>query len=210
MTERLVRALERGGCLSKVNKRWDVWRSTDLRSRMIGALGPGMMVALSSLGLVHRLANRPAVWVWCGLDGSTQSNAPPTSQPSTCAAATDPETCLNRLLALHKTDVPRSAMEAAIKRFQNDVTEAEILWSRRLSERDTVEPACDWTGRLRNIRSAMPPGDWELLLNLCICKRTLVFFERHLDQIEADAIDRLLLALKGLAEVYGIRPVPES
>ncbi len=76
-TDRLIRALQRGGmAVATASGRWDIYRDRDRRRRVVGALDGVAVEALRSTGALCSLGGSDSVLVWSGPLPEQDTGAP--------------------------------------------------------------------------------------------------------------------------------------
>ncbi|MEO0700438.1 MAG: hypothetical protein AAFY81_12080, partial [Pseudomonadota bacterium] len=185
MSERLIRALQRGGCLAPHQGDWGVWRGRDLRERCVGRLSAGAQAGLRVIERIRLEDPSRNLWVWSG----------PITPLPLCAKdrAGDPVSAFEQVVAAIRTTQDRTLAAAARQRFIHEMeTIADGLAEAASSSVDMI-------------RAELGDRGFGDLLDLCVCERTLASMARErrltVEETRAASVEHL----RRLTEIYGLR-----
>ena len=188
MSERLIRALERGGCAARKANAWGIWRSTDLRRRCIGQLSNGAIATLRESGQLVRNGKRDNIWIWNGCRSRRINIEEIDLAPDAGPIA------LSAVLGRIKDRALYAAVSAAVMRLNGDVTSVADTDKTLASE------------RLAEICRQLGPMGYTTVIDLVVHKRALARFTSSNDQAPANTISRLRQVLVDLSDAYGLLP----
>lgn len=222
--ERLIRALERGGCAAPLDTCWGVWRSRDLRGRCIGRLSEAVIARLQDEGQLSRRAGEGRRLFWSGeVAERAPTDQPPARplpiddrRPARKAARLALEAALGRITPPEH----RTIALAAARRFEADVERAAAgqritqNWDPGLHVDSAAGPGRDHGGRgaaaQRASRRLVRLGD-ELdaetrigLTDLIVYRRSLASLARRRNVSRERMAEMAGGWLVALAAAYGL------
>lgn len=217
MSEKLIRALARGGRAVWRAGAWRVVRRSDLRAGPIGSMTSGQVASMMAAGDLSEL--RPGVLVWSGpqplAKRSCAAGAPlPKSHARGPKRSRSPLAAVLDTVSDHRQ---RSVLEAACNRFQSDVERA-MAGQRVTQNWDTslhVDGVRAGDGvsapalgavkaqrRLDQIAAAMGEADLRLMTLLLINRRSLAGLAQGHGTTRSGMVAKLVAALRALAQAY--------
>ncbi len=224
MNSKLIRALQRGGCVVEVQPScWDVWRGQDRRGRSIGQLSDTEIQVLKVDGHLARLGRaEDGRLVWSG--GVAPSNNAVSSPAALVGIANDKRgqirSQLQRLLEDARSAEERRKLAQAALDFAEDVERAEtsgaakgMNWGMiatggriqggvRADYRGRIGYASRSAQRLKLLQDRLASGEYTLLRRLIVERVTRNALARWLNEAPLDAQRRARRALRHLAEIY--------
>lgn len=224
MSSKLIRALQRGGCVVEVQPNcWDVWRGRDRRGRSIGQLSDADIQVLKIQGnLSHLGGAEDGRLVWSG--GVSPGNTAVSSPAALVGTANDKRgqirSQLQRLLEDARSAQERRQLAQAALDFAEDVERAEtsgaakgMNWSMiatggriqggvRADSCGRIGYASRSAQRLQLLQDRLASGEYTLLRRLIVERVSRNALARWLNEAPLDAQRRARHALRHLAKIY--------
>lgn len=216
MSERLIRALSRGGSVCWRSGAWCVFRRDDLRGSVIGELSDGAFSMLVQRGELKEL--RPGQFIWSGsaYRASRRSKTPEIRPNGRRPKRSALDSVLDGISVQHE----REMAKLAVSRFAGDVERAAHgqrvtqNWDTSLHV-DGVSSGADRGGRMQSavsasrrleqLADAVVPKDLRLLSLLIIEQRSLAAIARTEQTSVRSVREFLARALISLSEAYRLR-----
>lgn len=215
MSDRLIRALQRGGRLAPVGEGWGVWRNGDLRARRIGVLSRSAVAAMERDG---QLASQPRdgkdILVWTGPGPKARMAGPALSE----AASPDRKrrSGLEVILAALGCEREQALARAALSRLEGDLERAasgqritqnwdmslrvDGVTSRRGGGR--MESALRAQARIDSVRAILGTGTLTLVWQVALQGRSLAMMASERAMSRAELVASCADALRALCEAY--------
>lgn len=217
MTEKLIRALQRGGRLAPRGKGWGVWRGPDLRARCIGTLSEQQVQSLRATGQLSLEDKLRQTMKWCGAsDAPRHALAPcptPAGEPAR-RARTPLEVALNAIPDSRDQALAR----AATLRFCADVERAAVgqritqNWDVSLHvdgvrgghDGGQLHTAQEAQRRLEQVQRQLGSAHVALLVELLVQQRSVAAICRLRSWRRTEAGRHLADALQALVRAYNL------
>lgn len=221
--ERLIRALERGGCIARVGDgNWGVWRGQDLRGRCIGRMPDSLVRRLKSEGKLAQQGPGPRRFFWVRTPASEplapRIGSPPKPHHQKPRRAARP--ALDLVLASIPDPEVRAIARAAVQRFEGDAERAASgqrvtqNWDTSLHVDGAGSDRHDHGGRslasqrahrrLSRIEAALGVEARDLVVGLVIYRRSIAALARQAGLTRGQITERCRAALVLLAQAYGL------
>ncbi|MEL6753308.1 MAG: DUF6456 domain-containing protein [Pseudomonadota bacterium] len=215
MSEKLIRALARGGCACWRDGAWVVLRGGDRRGRAIGTLSGAQVVALMDAGDLEEA--REGVLKWIGAAPTVPAKIAKT--PDFTAAAPR-RSALESVLDSIGNSQDRALARAAAHRFLSDVEQAASgqritqNWDPGLhvdglrgrgAEGGRGVAAVQASRRLAQLAGALASGDIKLLTSLIVEQRSLAELARRSGVATSHIRGHLAAVIERLEKAYRLR-----
>ena len=222
--ERLIRALERGGCVAWIGEKgWGVWRGQDLRGRCIGRMPDSLVRQLRNEGKLAQQDARPRRLYWAQTTPANgpenlRTGSPPKSDPR--KPRKPARRALDLVLASIDDPEVRAIVRAAVQRFEGDVERATS--GQRVTQNWDTSLHVDGVGsdrhehgglglasqrasrRLSRIQATLGVEVRDLLVGLVIYRRSIAALARQTETSRGQVTEQCRAALVLLAQAYGL------
>lgn len=233
LSERLVRAIARGGCAGRLSSGdWGVWRGSDRRTRKVGTLPAAEIDALIAMGHLKPLgadAGANALLAWSGpaipLDKDAARTFPKGMQILFGTEQTRAMPLLWRVLVAQRSEANRKRLREATRAFAMDIEASGRLGAASTMNWESFQTggrraafyahegrhgwrlyAVEAQRRLDAIRQMFGARDFELLRMIVVDQSTRHSIERRLE-LSAKATERYALRLLcQLADLFDEHP----
>lgn len=225
MSDRLIRALQRGGCLVACASGWEVLRGRDRRARRIGTLSGAAVESLKAQGHVAVVSEGEGdhlVWIGAAPDMSRSARAPG-PEASSCSCRTARRSALDIVMASLGSDRETALVRAALDRLEGDLERAASgqritqSWDLSLNV-DGIPPRRDGgrmdsavraTRRVEAVRAALGERNIALVWEVAFQRRSLAAIAADRGSGREAMIRAAGRAFLLLVEAYRLR-VPAS
>lgn len=221
--ERLIRALERGGCVARVGEAgWGVWRGQDLRGRCIGRMPDSLVRQLRDEGKLAQqdAGSRRLCWAPTPASGAEAPRVGLPPRPSHRKQRKPARPALDLVLASIDDSEVRAIARAAVQRFEGDVERAAS--GQRVTQNWDTSLHVDGAGgdghdhggrglasqrasqRLLRIQATLGDDIRDLLVGLVVYRRSIAALARQAETSRNRVIEQCGAALVVLAQAYGL------
>lgn len=222
MTQRLLRALQRGGCTIDLgDDRWGVWRGQDRRGRVIGTLAGADIEVLRLRKEIAPLAGQDQfVFVWTGPQAKRETVTINADVLRDEARAPSPQILLERILRNVPCPNMRRWLSQAAVDYREDVelaslsgaspgmnwrslqTGTRIEGGKRSSEFARTHNSSDAQLRVKALASLFDQDELSFLNQMVICEAKRASFTKRLGLRPKLVEQQGLALLRRLAEAY--------
>ena len=214
-SDRLLRALERGGLARRTGDQWSVYRGRDLRRTPVGTLRSVEIDALMAEGRLCWFGDGRDAVVWAAAD-DTGVEARDVKRPCIAAKRTQRRSPLAQVLDCAKDDRDRARWRDALIRLDRDVERAAtsqaatMRWdgaghvdgSRASGRAGLALGAVEAAKRLAALRGVLGPLKFRVVVDLAIHQRPIRRIARDAEWSERSAIAQVSNAVDDLAIAY--------
>ena len=221
--ERLIRSLERGGCVARVDEgSWGVWRGKDLRGRCIGRMPDSLVNQLRNEGKLTQqdAGSRRLYWTQAPASGQENPRIGPPPKPSHRKLRKPARPALDVALASIDDPEVRAITRAAVQRFEGDVERAAS--GQRVTQNWDTSLHVDGAGsdrhehggrglgsqrasrRLSRIQATLGVEVRDLLVGLVVYRRSIAALARQTEMSRSRVTEQCGAALVLLAQAYGL------
>ena len=202
MSERLIRALQKGGMAAEIGAdRWGIWRSRDRRTRQIGVMTGAEIDILRIRGWVQPLGDEAPPVLVCGPSLLETQHATPSAKRLKQDRQARNEPLIERMLERCPDRALRQLICETVQQYRADVSGASRLG---------VVPGMNWDGlalggRIDGGLGRKSPNS-SIVASHAQSRLTVIYSELGSERIRF--LDRLILGEEtqsGLARRFGIR-----
>lgn len=222
MSEKLIRALQRGGRLAPKGSAWGVWRGRDLRGRCVGELSEALVASLRERGDVTRDDALRLTFKWSGPPAGVRTVGANLRPDAARRKTPRPRSPLEVALAALAGAREQAVARAAAQRFGADVERAAT--AQRITQ--NWDPSLHVDGvrggsgdgqlytsfrasrRLWQVRDEIGERRFGVLMELLVQGRSMAAMCRLHDWPKNQAASHLAGALTALCKAYNLAVEP--